>query len=147
MNSYDVVTISTTFNRSVKQLLLIMNESIDRNIYFDSVKRKINLVIDTDPLFLLEEGGRHLFKYRDHIKNNNFDELILNTDNIINENDREYLIQEARNNITSDTANLETIISILRNKWVSYSEQEKKIVKNIIRRLLSEYCKYLTIQR
>jgi len=156
-NTYDVVEISTSFNRGIKQLLLLMGQTITNNLFFDSVKRKIKIVIDTDPLFLLEEGGKYLFNYRNYIKNDDFDNLILNTDNLINKEDRNLLIEQAENTPEETVANVKTIIYILREKWVSYiqtendslevkikKKSEQETIKNIIKKLLSEYCKYLT---
>lgn len=159
MNQYDIVDISTSFNRTVKQLLLLMSQSITNNLFFDSVKRKIKIIIDKDPLYLLEEGGKYLFNYRDFIKNDDFDNLIFNTDNFIKNEDKELLIKEAEK-ITTDTVNnIKTILYILRDKWASYIENEddtneiklkkiseKNMIKRIIKTLLSEYCKYLTIK-
>lgn len=159
MNQYDIVDISTSFNRTVKQLLLLMSQSITNNLFFESVKRKIKIIIDKDPLYLLEEGGKYLFNYRDFIKNDDFDNLIFNTDNLIKNEDKELLIKEAEK-ITTDTVNnIKTILYILRDKWASYIENdddtneiklkkisEKNMIKRIIKTLLSEYCKYLTIK-
>jgi hypothetical protein len=159
MNQYDIVDISTSFNRTVKQLLLLMSQSITNNLFFESVKRKIKIIIDKDPLYLLEEGGKYLFNYREFIKNDDFDNLIFNTDNLIKNEDKELLIKEAEK-ITTDTVNnIKNILYILRDKWASYIENdddtdeiklkkmsEKNMIKRIIKTLLSEYCKYLTIK-
>jgi hypothetical protein len=159
MDQYDIVEISTSFNRTIKQLLLLMSQTITNNLFFESVKRKIKIIIENDPLYLLEEGGKYLFNYRDYIKNDDFDNLILNSDNLIKSEDKELLIKEAEKTSEDTVNNIKNILIILREKWISYIENEndtkeiiqkkkseKDIIKRIIKKLLSEYCKYLTIK-
>ena len=74
--TYDIVDISEKFNKNIKKLINIMNASISNNILFDTIKRRTKLVIDNNPLYLLEEGGVHIFKYREYIKNENIEELL-----------------------------------------------------------------------
>jgi len=159
MDQYDIVEISTSFNRTIKQLLLLMSQTITNNLFFESVKRKIKIIIENDPLYLLEEGGKYLFNYRDYIKNDDFDNLILNSDNLIKSEDKELLIKEVEKTSEDTVNNIKNILIILREKWISYIENEndtkeiiqkkkseKDIIKRIIKKLLSEYCKYLTIK-
>lgn len=141
MAEYDIVNISTTFNKSIKNLINIMNESIHNNVMFDTIKRRVKIVIDTNPLLLLQEGGVYIFKYRDYIKNDQLDDLLLNPSSILNDNAE---IKEYINNNESDSNNINMLLNLLKDIWVNYDKSEKKIIKKNIKILLSEYCKYLS---
>ena len=145
MSTYDIVDISCKFNKVIKQLLLIMDGSISNNIVFDTVKRKIKIAIDTNPLHLLQEGGIYIFKYRDLIKDDKFDELFLNTENLIKDEDADSIKEISKGLSKESTDGIDALIGILIELWKSYGNQEKKIIKKNIKILLSEYCKYLSI--
>jgi hypothetical protein len=145
MEKYNIVDISYKFNKIIKQLILIMDGSINNNIVFDTVKRKIKISIDTNPLHLLQEGGVYIFKYRDSIKNDKFEELFLNTQEFIKDDDADS-IKEISKDLSKETSDgIGALIDILRDLWKSYGNQEKKIIKKNIKILLSEYCKFLSI--
>lgn len=141
--TYDIVDISEKFNKNIKKLINIMNSSISNNILFDTIKRRTKIVIDNNPLYLLEEGGVHIFKYREYIKNENVEELLLNYDNmILSDNDaKEYLNQNK-----DESQDITKLLGLLKNIWVNYSAEEKKIINKVFKILLSEYCKFLSIR-
>lgn len=150
MSTYDIVDISRKFNKTIKQLVLIIEDSIKDNaikdsIIFDTVKRKIKITIDTNPLYLLQDGGVYIFKYRDLIKDDKFDNLFLNTEELIKDDDKESIDELSKGLSKESTEGIDALIGILRELWKSYGNQEKKIVKKHIKILLSEYCKYLSI--
>jgi hypothetical protein len=145
MTTYDIVDISCKFNKVVKQLILFMDGSISNNIIFDTVKRKVKIAIDANPLHLLQDGGVYIFKYRDLIKDDKFDELFLNTENLIKDEDKDSIKELSKGLTKESTDGIDTLIGILRELWKSYGNQEKKIIKKNIKILLSEYCKYLSI--
>lgn len=146
MSTYNIVDISYKFNKVIKHLLLIMDSSINNNIIFDTVKRKIKISIDANPLLLLQEGGMYIFKYRDLIKNDNFDELFLNTEELIKDDDMNSIKQFSENMSKESNDGIDTLIKLLRELWKAYNTEEKKIIKKNIKVLLSEYCKYLSIK-
>jgi len=145
MNTYDIADISTKFNKVIKKLINIMDSSIHNNILFDTIKRKIKIAIDSNPLLLLEEGGIYIFKYRDYIANDQFDELFLNTEQLIDKTEQEVIDKYTKNNSDDSNKNIEMLINILRDLWKGYTNDEKKIIKKNIKTLLSEYCKYISI--
>lgn len=139
----DIPAIAEHFNKNIKDLIIILNESIPQDLFFNSVKKKIKMVMDMHPLLPLEKGGMHIFKYRDYIKENNLDELFLNTDNIIKDSDKNEIEQEMSKIDKESKKNIENLIEIVRNAWKNYTKIEKKIVSDKFKRLLSDYCKYL----
>lgn len=145
MQVYDIVDISSSFNKSIKQIINCIDMTITNNIMFDTIKRRVKILIDTNPLLLLQEGGPYIFEYRDYIKNDKFDELFLNTENILKDNVKNE-IKECSNNIGNEESNnILNLLLILRDAWKNYSDKEKKLIKKNIKIVLSEYCKFLSI--
>ncbi len=137
---YDIVDVSNSFNKTIKKLLLIINNSIGDNILFDTIKRRTILIIKSHPLFLLEEGGPELFKYRDYIKDNLEDLLNHLEDEVLNHQQMQEYIKDNEN----EKKDIITLLKIVKTVWEKYSNEEKKILHNMLKTLLSDYCKYLT---
>jgi hypothetical protein len=147
MHEYNIVDISSSFNKSIKQIINCIDMTITNNIMFDTMKRRVKIIIDTNPLLLLQEGGPYIFEYRDYIKNDQFDELFLNTENILKDNVKNE-IKECSNNLGKEESNnIMSLLLILRDAWKNYSDKEKKLIKKNIKIILSEYCKFLSIDK
>lgn len=147
MQEYNIVDIANSFNKSIKQIINCIDMTITNNIMFDTMKRKVKIVIDANPLLLLQEGGPYIFEYRDYIKDDKFDDLFLNTENILKDNNKNE-IKECSNNLGDEESNnILNLLLILRDAWKNYSDKEKKIIKKNIKIVLSEYCKFLSINK
>lgn len=147
MQEYNIVDIANSFNKSIKQIINCIDMTITNNIMFDTMKRKVKIVIDANPLLLLQEGGPYIFEYRDYIKDDKFDDLFLNTENILKDNNKNE-IKECSNNLGDEESNnILKLLLILRDVWKNYSDKEKKIIKKNIKIVLSEYCKFLSIDK
>lgn len=145
MSKYDIVEISTKYNKTVKQLINILENIIPNNTLVETAKRKIKIAIDANPLLLLNEGGSYLFEFRDYIKDNKLDDLFLNTESLINDNHKQ-VINTYSNEFNKDECNdIKNMIHVLRESWVKMNKAERKIIEKNIKILLSEYCKMLTI--
>ena len=46
-----------------------------------------------------------------------------------------------------ESNNILNLLLILRDAWKNYSDKEKKIIKKNIKVVLSEYCKFLSIDK
>jgi hypothetical protein len=44
-----------------------------------------------------------------------------------------------------ESNNIMNLLLLLRDAWKNYSDKEKKIIKKNIKTLLSEYCKFLSL--
>ena len=137
---YDLVDISTTFNKTIKKLINIINNSISDNILFDTIKRRTSLIIKSHPLFLLEEAGSQIFQYRDFIKNES-EELFLELEDTVMNNDQ---MQDYIKDNQNDKQDIVMLLGIVKSVWFKYSKEEKKIIQGLLKVLLSEYCKFLT---
>ena len=147
MQEYNIVDISSSFNKSIKQIINCIDMTITNNIMFDTMKRRVKIIIDTNPLLLLQEGGPYIFEYRDYIKNDQFDELFLNTENILKDNVRNEIKECSDNLGKEESNNIMSLLLILRDAWKHYSDKEKKLIKKNIKMILSEYCKFLSIDK
>lgn len=143
VKTYDIVDISTSFNKTIKKLLTIINNSINDNILFDTIKRRTTLIIQSHPLFLLEEAGSQIFQYRDYIKNES-EELFLDLEDTVMNNDQ---MQDYIKDNNNDSKDIEMLLKIIKTIWFKYSKEEKKIIQSMLKILLSEYCKFLTIKK
>ena len=147
MQGYNIVDISCSFNKSIKQIINCIDMTINNNIMFDTMKRRIKIIIDTNPLLLLQEGGPYIFEYRDYIKNDKFDDLFLNTENILKDTIKNDIKECYTNLGNEESNNILNLLLILRDAWKNYSDKEKKIIKKNIKVVLSEYCKFLSIDK
>jgi hypothetical protein len=147
MQEYNIVDISSSFNKSIKQIINCIDMTITNNIMFDTMKRRVKIIIDTNPLLLLQEGGPYIFEYRDYIKNDQFDELFLNTENILKDNVKNEIKECSDNLGKEESNNIMSLLLILRDAWKHYSDKEKKLIKKNIKMILSEYCKFLSIDK
>lgn len=139
---YNLVDISTTFNKTIKKLINLINNSISDNILFDTIKRRTSLIIKSHPLFLLEEAGSQIFQYRDFIKNES-EELFLELEDRVMSNEQ---MQDYIKDNQNDKQDILMLLGIIKSVWFKYSKEEKKIIQGMFKVLLSEYCKFLTIK-
>lgn len=143
MSTYNIAEVAEKFNKNIKKLINILNQSIPNNILLDTIKRRTKVVIDSDPLYLIDEGGVYIFNYRDYIKNNQIEELLFNYDQVI-QSDKD--AQEYLNENSNEAEDINQLLGLLKNVWNTYSIEEKKIINKIFKILLSEYCKFLSLK-
>lgn len=144
MSNYKIELVVETFNNNLKKLINIIENIEYDAILMDTIKRKIFLVLEADPLILIKELGPHIFIFRDYITNgldeliNDYEKIMKNNTSIINK------LKMLNNNL--DNSKIHDILKSLKLTWNDYSNSEKKKIRNIFSILLSEYCKYLTIK-
>lgn len=139
---YNLEEISTKFNKNIKKLIIIIDNSVSNNILFDTIKRRTMLITKSHPLFLLEEAGPQIFQYRDYIKDESEDLFKNLEDTVMNNEQMQDYIKDNGN----DTENIVMLLGIIKNIWFKYSNEEKKIIHKLLKVLLSEYCKFLTLK-
>jgi hypothetical protein len=152
---YCLEELTTKFNTNIKQLVGIIGDVINSETgsaignkkeavaLFETAKRKINLVINTDPVFMIDSAGSYLYKYRDAISSDDFTDFIMNTEKYICSEDKEQIEFRISASDENDVNYAEVLLKSLRLKWLEFSDVEKKVITKIIKRLLSEHCKYL----
>lgn len=152
---YCLEELTTTFNKNIKKLVNIIGDVINSEssdvisnkkeaiALFETAKRKINLVINTDPVFMIDSAGSYLYKYRDAISADDLTDFIMNTEKYISPEDKEDIDSQVKASDSNEVNCAEALVKSLRLKWVGFSDVEKKVITKIIKRLLSEHCKYL----
>ncbi len=127
------------YNRSMKKLIDILSLELPNDPLVESIKRKYTLCVMSDKSLLLTETGPALYEYREYIANNKWEELInknweTNVDSLIDTSD------------VGDNNSIKKLITILRNIWKHYDDNEKKRIIKYIKIMLSEYSKFLITQ-
>lgn len=148
---WNVADISITFNKHIRKCLTLIStaskNSTSSQALLDTARRRIKLVSEADPLFLIENVGRYLFQYRDII-HSDLDNFILNPEKYIS-SEHKLEIETVKNSgeVKKDEVSaMDNLLELLKNQWKAYSPSEKKIVKTSIQTLLAEYCKYLVVK-
>lgn len=142
-DKYDISEIANKFNKTLKKIILMIDQSLTNNILFETIKRRTMLITKSHPLFLLEEAGPQIFQYRDYIKNES-EELILNLEDTVMNNSQ---MQDYIKDNTNDKDNILYLLGLIKSLWSTYNNDEKKMFHKSLKILLSEYCKYLTIKK
>ena len=149
---YVLEDLTTSFNSNLKKLLNIVGDVINSEdipnkkeaiALYETAKRKINLVVSTDPVFMIDSAGSYLYKYREVITSGDFNDFILNTESYITDEDKKDIEKQSKERSGEEVNCADALISSLRIKWSSFSDGEKKTVMKLVKRLLSEHCKYL----
>jgi hypothetical protein len=122
-----------SYNKTLKELIDIISNELPHEPTIHEVKRKYTAAVTTDRTLLLTETGKELFIFREFIAENRWDELI-NMD------------LSERVVVDIDKKTIEHMIGLLRKIWDNYDSDEKKYVKKLIKRLLSDYTKYRMTQ-
>lgn len=126
-----------TYNKTLKELIDIIADELPQDSIMDSIKRKYTAAVTTDRTILLTETGKEIFQFRDYISEGRWDELI----------NKQWETDSQANAVAHaegfDTNALQHIITTLRTIWNGYSDAEKKKIQKLIKKLLSEYSKYL----
>jgi hypothetical protein len=114
------------YNKTFKKLIDILDNTIPNNNLIDKIKQKYRVALVSDRDLIIEKTGDSIFLYKEYIVNDKWDELL-------------NLKWESK----TENPQFIQIISILRNLWIEYDNEEKKIICKYIKILLSEYCKYI----
>lgn len=123
-----------TYNTTLRELIDLISNELPNEPLMKTVKRKYTAAITADRTLPLTETGEELFRYRDYIAENKWDELI-NKD-----------WESVSTTVDVDQKSIQHMITLLRKIWGGYDSDEKKYVKKLIKILLSEYVKFLSAQ-
>lgn len=133
------------FNNATMELISIVEDTVkntDSYVLFKTAKKKVEIVMNTDPVFMLESGGEYIYKYRDVITKGDFNDFILNTDKYIQDDDMADIKNKTSKSSSDEVSSAELLLKYVRGKWLDYSNREKKVVKKLIKIMLSNHCKY-----
>jgi hypothetical protein len=136
----DLGNITDSFNKYTLRLLTIVELLVDPSAKLEFAKKKINTMINTDPVFIIDTAGEYIFKYRYSVNDlDSFSKFVMNTEEYIKEDDS----SELKGYSDDNTNFAKQMIEQIRSKWKSFSEEERKMTHRCVKKMLSEYCKYL----
>jgi len=144
-NQHNIVDISIDFNKYIKKFIFIIEKSMtntDQVDYFNKLRRKIEMVIEHEPLLILKNGGPYIYDFREEIFNNDINRLLNECDI---DNVSEYIVNEVKDENMNQSDEIKNLIKCLRTVWFNYNELEKKTIIKLLKRIISEYSKYLLI--
>lgn len=133
------------FNNATLELISIVEDTVkntDTYVLFKTAKKKVEMVMNADPVFMLESGGEYIYKYRDVITKGDFDDFILNTDKYIQEDDLKDIKSQTSKSSSDEVSSAELLLKYVRDKWSEYTHRERKVVKRLVKTMLSNHCKY-----
>jgi hypothetical protein len=122
-----------TYNKTLKQLIDIISNELPNDPLTKSMNNIYVASVSTDRTIILTETGQELFKYRDYIAKNKWDELI----------NKEWVNEIHSKSPENNHQSIQRLITLLKQLWNNYDESEKNEIKQLIRILLTTYTKYL----
>lgn len=119
-----------TYNKTLKQLIDIISNELPDDPLAKSMNNLYVASVSTDRTIILTETGQELFKYREYIAKDKWDELI----------NKEWTKEIQMSN---NQQSIQRLIVLLKQLWTNYDNDEKNEIKQLIKILLSTYTKYL----
>ena len=146
---WNMTDITSTFDKQIKKCITIVSNaarySTESKALLETAKRRIKIVSDADPFFLIEHVGRYLFRYRDVIQSN-LEDFIMNPEKYILPEHKSEIDTVAGNLDESQVSAIDNLLKLLKEQWSSYTPPEKKVIRKLVHTMLSEYCKYLVVK-
>ena len=134
-----VVDIAKTYNKTIKKIINKLSLGLPNDPMIETIMRKYQLSIITDRTLLITESGPALYEYREMISNNLWEDLI--------KKDWEGTVSSVDLPDANMSKSIQTLIQTIRKLWDQYDDAEKNKICTYIKILLSQYCKYITINR
>lgn len=103
----------------------------------NSIKRRLNIATNSNPMTIIEIAGPQFFAFRESLTARKIDFFI--------ERDFEqdvYKVQKTHE-IEGDSSSANEVINVIKSTFISFSEAEKTIILNTAIDMLSCYARYL----
>lgn len=123
--------ICNNYNRQIKKLLMIVCSSVKRNAELEDIRDRVKIAIDVDPNIIIETTGEYIMEYKHYIENDSFEELL--DDNVFN-----------LEKYNVDNKFILKLFKILKIQYINYTQEEKKVVHDIIKNLLKFNLEYIS---
>lgn len=125
------------YNTRIRELLDLISAEIPDHPLISTIHRRFRVAITSDRTYIIQETGQELWSYRDVIAEERWDDLIhKNWEEEIEKKDGA-LMHEVNNN------SLKQMVSLLREIWSRYGDEEQGYIKKSMKKLLSTYIRYL----
>ena len=118
-------------------MLDLITAEIPDHPIIGTIHRRFRVATTTDRTYIIQETGPELWSYRDVVAEGRWDELIKKNWEEEIEKKEGALMYEVSNNA------LKQMVGLLRNIWDRYSDEQRNLFKDSMKKLLSTYIKYL----
>lgn len=131
-----------TYNSSIKLLARIY--ALKNKGTFDEEKalrnnKRLNIVIEEEPMWLLENTGMYILKYGDVIKNREWEKMI---EMDFEEEQQAYKQSEDGSKPEHTKQAMRGKIDFIKSIFINSSEKERVVMMDAVVDMLSAYCKY-----
>ncbi len=124
------------YNTLIREILDLISAELPDHPLISTIHRRFRVALSIDRTYIIEETSPEMLLYRDYIADNKYEELIYkNWEAEIDKKD-DALMHEVDNNSLRD------MVSLLREIWERYEEDQKEYVKKSMKKLLSYCIKY-----
>lgn len=137
MSDKKVIEVVNAFNRKIKLLTLDLNNKFPNDAKINRAYRRILLAIDTDPIFVLNNVGAYLYKYRDKIVEGN--------DTFFITNDYDEDIKAGK--VEEKQKEVQYIMPKIKEAWKIETKENKDKYKETVKELLMDYAQYAVSTR
>lgn len=124
------------YNTLIREILDIISAELPNHPLITTIHRRFRVALSCDRTYIIEETSPEMLLYRDLIAEDKYEELIYKDwETQIDQKDNA-LMHEVDNNSLRD------MVSLLRQIWEKYDEEQKTFVKTSMKKLLSYCIKY-----
>lgn len=124
------------YNKQIRELLDIISNELTDNPLVDTIQRRFRVALSIDRTYIIEETSPEMLLYRDIIAEERWNDLIYKDWEKEIEKQGQQMMYEVDNNSLRD------MVSLLRQIWESYDEEQRGYVKKSMKKLLSYCVKY-----
>jgi len=132
-----VQSLVTSFNGSIKffsRVYVSKNKKTSKSTQAELNNRRLNMIIDHEPMCIIREAGPYLLKYADIIHRGDWEKLI-NTD----------FSEDVKSHSSNGSSDISSEISFIKKVFADCSQQERAMLGEKLQSLLSDYCEYALI--
>jgi hypothetical protein len=124
------------YNTLIREILDLISAELPNHPLITTIHRRFRVALSIDRTYILEETSPEMLLYRDIIAESRWDELIYKDwEEEIDQKDGA-LMHEVDNNSLRD------MISLLREIWKNYDDDQRQFIQKSMKKLLSYCVKY-----
>jgi hypothetical protein len=99
--------------------------------------KRLAIIVESDPIWVIENCGPFFLRYAELIKNREWDELMKQD---FNEEKKKY--KETDDGIDHTYESMDGKIVFIKNIFSNCKDKERELMGNAVQTMLSSYCKY-----
>jgi hypothetical protein len=131
----EVISYVNSFNSSIKKLICDLACRHPTDAIIARIKKRVILVIDLEPVYIITAVGPHLYEYRDKIYSGD-DAFFIDND----------YSEELSRSCDDQSSIVMHIIPLVKNAWISGDVNVRGAYTEVVQELLDDYVEYLACQ-